>query len=356
MKRVLIRADGSKEIGMGHIMRSLALARELKRKKIEPVFVVKNSDPKLVARVEKAGFLAEWIKGDPEVADEALQLKKIYEKNSCSGIILDICNELVVESAENYELYVNFIREDIDPYFAIIDDFYYMDFPADLLVDPNAGAEKKRAPQCAKTKCLLGPQYFIFRDNFLKELGKKHAVEKEVRDIVVTFGVSDERSVSVKTARALSLLEHPEKLVVKFVFGLQDKKRERKISKELKGFRGTHSFLYSPKNFASVLGSADIAITAAGLTKYETALLGVPNITVSEAMHQHRLMKDFNALGTTIYLGYGAKVATDGIRETLSKLIGDYSLRKELSSKARKVVDGKGAERIATRIKRDLNG
>ena len=47
MSKILIRADGGKNIGLGHIMRTLVLAKELERE-CEVFYICKNSNEYLL--------------------------------------------------------------------------------------------------------------------------------------------------------------------------------------------------------------------------------------------------------------------------------------------------------------------
>ena len=88
----------------------------------------------------------------------------------------------------------------------------------------------------------------------------------------------------------------------------------------------------------------DVLITSAGRTVYEAAAVGIPTIIIAqnsrEATHSH--------LGNgNLYLGIGSVVTDEQITETVTRLLADKDLRRDLSETSRKSVDGKGLQRIA---------
>ena len=96
---------------------------------------------------------------------------------------------------------------------------------------------------------------------------------------------------------------------------------------------------------------ADLAITGDGLTKYETAVTGTPNITISQSRSDLQAHEEFVKAGTTLFLGNGCQIAINDLTEQISGVLQNQELRQTMSQRGQKIVDGKGLERIVRKIK-----
>ena len=93
---------------------------------------------------------------------------------------------------------------------------------------------------------------------------------------------------------------------------------------------------------------ADIAITAGGTTVYELCACGTPSVCYVMADNQ---MPNARALAREGLMLYGGDVRQGHWQEEvfvrLDRLLADAGLRKEMAAGMQRLVDGKGADRIA---------
>jgi spore coat polysaccharide biosynthesis predicted glycosyltransferase SpsG len=99
---------------------------------------------------------------------------------------------------------------------------------------------------------------------------------------------------------------------------------------------------------------ADVAIIAGGLTKYETAVTGTPSISISPFERELQMCLKFERAGSLLHLGLRDRVDEETITRAVEKLVNDYHLRQEISNRGKKMVDGKGTERIIAEIPANL--
>jgi len=90
----------------------------------------------------------------------------------------------------------------------------------------------------------------------------------------------------------------------------------------------------SPDNMTDLYLESDIAISAGGSSCYEFAYFGIPNIIVVIADNQ------------SIYVGKKEELNSENLKNKFKELIDNSSLRKKLSENGKKLVDGKGKQRI----------
>jgi CMP-N-acetylneuraminic acid synthetase/spore coat polysaccharide biosynthesis predicted glycosyltransferase SpsG len=111
----------------------------------------------------------------------------------------------------------------------------------------------------------------------------------------------------------------------------------------------------SVASMAAEMSAADVVVTSAGRTVYEAAATGTPVVVVAqnarEATHAHL---GFDS--GVVFLGLGPLVDDEHVVSVVGRLLGDVSLRRELSGRLRASVDTRGSERIASRLRVMLKG
>jgi spore coat polysaccharide biosynthesis predicted glycosyltransferase SpsG len=98
-----------------------------------------------------------------------------------------------------------------------------------------------------------------------------------------------------------------------------------------------------PESLAAELLRADIAVCGAGQTMLEACASGTPTVAVALADDQRGQGEEAAELGAVRF------VTEAGVGDAVAELAGVVA-RRELGSRAREVVDGQGALRIARRI------
>lgn len=116
--KIAIRADSGSYIGSGHIMRTLTLASELKKKGHQILFLSKPHDGHVLKVVEDHGFEVARLKMIPNVSDNALPhsdwlggtqlddakqcIKKIYETFGAGADLVVVDHYGIDELWERY--------------------------------------------------------------------------------------------------------------------------------------------------------------------------------------------------------------------------------------------------------------
>ena len=107
-----------------------------------------------------------------------------------------------------------------------------------------------------------------------------------------------------------------------------------------------------PPDFVDRLANADVVLAGAGTMKFEVACLGRPMLLVAAADDQRPVGPAFAATGAARYLGDGRTIEPDAVVAAVRALLADDDARAALAATAARVVDGDGADRIATVIAR----
>lgn len=105
-------------------------------------------------------------------------------------------------------------------------------------------------------------------------------------------------------------------------------------------------------HMAAEMQAASLVITGQGRTVFEAAACGVPCISIAANAREARHVQ----IPGVVYLGLHTTVGDHQISETVARLLPDQALRQEMSATARAAVDGRGLERILSRVNGLLEG
>jgi len=340
----LIRVDGSKSIGLGHISRCMSLAGCLRKNKIKVVFLTKRYNKKVSSLVADNDYRIVLLEPDLTVEEEISLIKEIIGKEKSRIMILDLDNSKTFPTLDIYHHYLKRLQ-DLSVYRVAIEGLEDYLYPSDMVIVPYLGAEKLKLQEISGSKYLLGAKYFVFREEFAEE---KANVNKEVHNILITMGGGDPLDFTTKAVRALASLDIS--LHLNIVIGPFTKVSEHKIRRALSGCAVSYEITKNTKNMARLMSKADIAIINSGLTKYETSVLGLPGVVLSNSAEHAEIMREFAAYGSVLHLGEGNKVSTRELAQAILSLMNDYDRRKKMAQAGRALLDTKGVERIVFEI------
>lgn len=339
-KIALIRADGSKQIGMGHLYRVALLAGMLRQHfGFKPKVVAKDSiqaNEFLVSRK----LAAESIGSQLSVNSEIDILNKMIERDKPSLMIFDLLTQ------EEEPSYLPAIEHKGSPLIAITDDSNYRALAADLVLNGNPNQIGKDYSD--KTgRYLTGPKYFLMDpDNGRVKIKKP---DGSVKNILLTFGGSDINNLAYKTLTALEMMTRHFSLEIMLVVSracgyledLKDRINRSSLSIEL---------LIDANGFASLWSQADLAITAGGNTLFERIASRLPGATICQLERQMEIADKFAALGVNVNLGFGPQLSETELARRLEEFIVDTRVHIEQYELAPEITDGQGLNRLGDEI------
>ena len=104
--------------------------------------------------------------------------------------------------------------------------------------------------------------------------------------------------------------------------------------------------LETPPDMAALMLWCDAAVISGGLTKYELAATGTPGISLAQHEEEDRLTALFAAKGSIKHLGMGSAVQEQTIAQAAAGLLNNFKERQAMASAGKKLVDGRGLERV----------
>ncbi len=351
---ILIRADGSVHLGLGHIMRCLAFAQGLEKIGAKSIFVIRDYEQKVAEVIRRHRYEIELIPQSCSFKEDRRLTLQLTNQHNAKLIVTDLGNSDTLANPDEYGEYLQGLK-DTGKFLITIDDLNEMAFPSDIVINPNYGAENKNYGFGGSTKFLLGPAYFIFRQEFIEAAKVDREIKKDATNILITVSGSDPLNLTEKVVRALTKSGKTLNLNLRIVLGIDyTESKKRELNETLKNYRGNYELIQGSDYLAELMLRSDLAITGGGLTKYETAITGTPSIIIPQVAYLAELAKEFERKGTTLNLGLGDNVEEEDIAEAVERLLQDDALRAEMSRMGRKLVDGKGIERIISEIPQEV--
>lgn len=348
MGTALFRADGSQVLGLGHIMRCLALAQGLREVGVKPLFVTRDYEPSVIELICRSEHI-ELIPAESSFAEDASRTMEFAERYNVRLIVTDLSNTDSLVNLEEYHRYLQALKA-ADRFMIILDEPVETDFSHCLQIIPYYGAENMNLRPRGGMKLLMGPKYFIFRQEFVEAARAKRDIRKDARNILVTMGGSDPSNLTTRIIKILAGMNRgPLNLQIVIGMGYAGSVKPE-LESILEGYRGNYELIMGTDNMADLMLWADLAIIAGGLTKYETAVTGTPSIIISSYEREAAMCEEFERGGSALHLGPINEISEVDIAKAIEKLLEDDVLRAEMAERGRAMVDGQGIERIISEI------
>jgi UDP-2,4-diacetamido-2,4,6-trideoxy-beta-L-altropyranose hydrolase len=217
---------------------------------------------------------------------------------------------------------------------------------ADWILNQNLGQPSH--PYRVRPDCitLLGPTYALLRPEFASTRRLlSRAFTRRDRRVLITLGGGDTASLCSQIVSALNLVSWP--LEVRCVFGMSNPLPPR-LSKDLAKSRHTIQILQNIRNMAEQMAWADLSINAGGSTCWELCCLGLPMIVLLTSPDQRFNGPALEKNGCALSLGeWNEETGGEKLADSVKRLLGNPERRAAMSSRARELVDGQGAARVA---------
>jgi len=329
---ILFRVSGGhaykKELGTGHIFRSMNIASKLKPNKL---FFLVEDYGKTILLLKKNGYKNTFKlkKGIDVNFDIDITTKLIHDNN------IDI---LIVDKFDsNTKKFVKHMHKIIKT--VVIPDVNKIDYDADLVINGFIGYENKIIKNRFGTKCVLGPRYQIIHKNYEKKILPK----KKKYSILATFGGFDENNLfDIFCENLVNYLEH---IKVKIILGPLTTKSKKLKELELK-YPKNLIIVNETKNMKKEISEASFGFCAGGITTYEFATMNIPFAIICQYKHQLKTAREWQKRNIALNLGLPNKQTRLKIQNLIEKIIENKIPLKPNKS----IVDGLGAERASIEI------
>ena len=226
----------------------------------------------------------------------------------------------------------------------LVDDYgHAASYPAELVLNQNLGAAARLYPARGPwTRLLLGLPYVLLRKEFSSWRDRAREVPERAENVLVTMGGGDADNVTLRVLNALTSCGAP--LHVRAVAGASNPHLEqlRAVANASSGVE----LLHNVKEMPALMGWADLAVSAAGVTCWELAFLGVPMVLLVLADNQRPSAVNAHEAGMALNLGDAAAVPEGEITAAVDDLVASADRRRQMGDHGRRLVDGQGTARV----------
>ena len=344
MKNILFRVDAGKEIGLGHYKRCLAISNQLNGT-AKSLFLTKTEE---IINLNKESQTIK-IKTDYDIKQQITLTENIIKKFNVDVVLCDINNKMSSDQPGDYTYYLDKISK-MNILLVSFEDFKIYDVSSDIIIIPYIGANKIPINKRKNTTYLLGPKYFIIRDEFM--MYRKKNPCNEVRNILIGMGGSDSNNLTkIIIQSILGILQNIHLNIIK---GPLNKFNYDYIKRMLNKSKISFEIHESPEDISRLMGISDLGIISSGLTQYEASVIGLPTIVISLNDYHKQVVDEYAKMDSIISFGILNSSKTEILEKTISNLINDQYLRKRMSINGKNILDGKGIERLISNIKNKL--
>jgi len=312
---ILFRCDGSVEIGMGHVVRCLALADHLKeshgckiqfamRRSELGINKVKESYPVMLSNKKYFNY-KEW-------------LTDCVEKTKANVLIMDMRDGLTREE-------LKIIKKKTGIKVVTIDDPEDKRLETDLAFYPPVPQLEKLNWDEFEGELYVGWEYVILRKEFLH----KYPLPKNtIPNIFVSMGATDENDMTAFILKILNEIDG--EYFATFIIGSGYQYYE-KLRKNLNVASFQNKLLKDPNNIVKIMSQVDFAIISFGQTAYELAALKIPANYICISNDHYNSSKLFVNEGIGISLGLFSSIKKDKLIKSIRLFLTNRKLVKKMS-------------------------
>lgn len=331
---VVLRCDATPTIGVGHLVRCLALGEEL---------MSRGCTVTLVGELSNIGWLQDLVaeRGISVIAPEAepVDVADQVRRLGAAAVVVD-----------GYQLDHGLgtaLRHEGLVTLAMVDAEFGAAQEADLYVDQNLGS-RPRVDLPEGSDALAGIEYSLFRDSVLSRRRELPAPSREPVRVLAVFGGTDPYDAAPVLLPVLLATGVPMHVTV-----IAARPETRVALEALPHGPDQIVDVVDPQpDLAALAVQCDVAVSASGSSVWELLCLGVPTGVVCVADNQQPGYTMTVGSGVVAPLGIlddlktrpEARVAAAG---QLQPLLTDPARRTDLAEHGQKLVDGAGRIRVA---------
>ena len=315
-------------MGTGHVMRMIALGQAWQTLGGTVHFIGQTAP--LTDRLNAEGFSVTELDAPHPAPDDARTLLDATRENdwiAIDGYHFATAYQQAIRAGGRRTL--------------VLDDFHDRGgYDADILLNQNP--DGPRYPyDVPGTALLLGTKYTLLRKEFHRS--NQRETPEAATNVLVTLGGADPQNVTGKVLSAIEESSMPG-LTVRVVAGAANPNLPE-LRKRIKALPFACELLTAVNDMPSLMRWADLAVSAAGTTSWELCFFGVPFIAIEIADNQKGVIRELDRHGAALSLDSTASLRD--IATEFKRLVKDRASRQAMREAGTRLVDGKGAIRVA---------
>jgi spore coat polysaccharide biosynthesis predicted glycosyltransferase SpsG len=315
----------------------LVLGKYLRKtQNVEISYITKKSQAAERA-IAESGFDLYVLDFNISSSKELDELNKLIYLEAPDSIFID-----VLEHSSSAD-YISYIKKMSDSFIVSFTDVHEkMDhLPADVVV--NSSIHQIGNERLYNENYYVGLDYSLLAADYMSPV-KQRTHSSGTKKIMVCMGGVDHNYLTHRVLLAVDNSLNNFEFIVVLNSLYTDIKKMELFQKSMKH---KMSIIYDVDGIYETLNAVDIAITAGGNAHSERICAGVPGIVISQESHQDASVKIYEKLGATLNLGLYTELSEYELLKEFDELYENATLQKNMVKIGRKMLDGRGLERIA---------
>lgn len=260
-KNILIRADNSASIGLGHLMRTLLLADGLKED-FAITYICRELEGSQNHLIQKRGF--------------DLRILKSMDVEEMLSIIREMRPALCI--IDHYGIDVKCEKQVRVLCPLVVFDDEFKEYSADMVLNHSFIAKSGDYAYLPNTKILAGSRYTLLKDVFLEHKNRFTPLDTlKNKKVLITLGGTDVLKLSLPIKKMLLRLEPTLHVSIVTTSANPQLHYLKRVEKNL---------IVDEKDMASLMQKYDLIITSASTSLLETFALHKPFIALQCASNQ----------------------------------------------------------------------
>ena len=344
---IILRVDATAQTGYERLARCMTLAAAVQRRR-RPVYFLSQLEPNVLAMGIKRGG-NQWLLAEhPAGSDEDLQqtMREIARLKPAAVFVdaPDVTHDYLAEIASTEVL------------LAAIDHTATIRFPSKLVINPLLSPNRDSYEHDADTQLLLGRRYAMVRPEMRRQrqtrsqepppvaVANGTTISSQYR-VLLALGEDDPNLMTLDLAQLLANAPRVGKvdIVVRREHPQLDAIREM-----VEAHKEIITLALEPAEISNRITRCHFALTSGSGWSLELACVGVPQLLLLQnEMHWPNAQR-LEDEGAASVLGWHENVSAQTIRQGVQNLITDALERKSMARCGRKLIDGRGPDRLVT--------
>ncbi len=329
------RVDANEIVATGHLMRCIAIAEACRRRGMQCMFLL--AEEKETKRLLERNFPYRILNTRwDDMESEGAVLRRVIEEEKLNWLVVDSyqATPLYLADMERFVpvLYMDDFRQEVYAVSAVLQ---YIPYGGD--------AEIGYRYQGTDTEILAGLSYAPLREEFAV-----HPTEEErEKSILITTGGTDTYNIAGRVLEYCQYKKSFEGYTFHVIVGSMNQHEERLVELSQKN---PHIVLHrNISNISDYMRRCEAAVSAGGTTLLELCACQIPTVCFSFAENQKAFARGMGEQGVMRFAGDARERGhiETAICEQLLYFLTDEDNRRTYAGRMGKLVDGKGAGRIA---------
>ncbi|HYT94113.1 MAG TPA: nucleotide disphospho-sugar-binding domain-containing protein [Gemmataceae bacterium] len=346
---ILVRVDANPRTGYEHLNRCLTFAAALQRRRRPTYFLSQLEPAALGLAIKRAGN--EWLDADSLAGSPEDLIETVQEARRLGPAAV------IVDTPQASPGYLAELGGAVG-LVVVLDHHAATPFPSQLVINPLLGPGKENYEFAPATQILMGQRYALVRPE-IRRLRPGRAQEPPVIQAangkatstqyraMVALGEDDPNQQAMELAKYLLNVPriarvdvvarsyHPDLAVLQTLAASYPARLEIAVE---------------PAEVAARVVRCHFAITSGSGWSLELACVGVPQLVIVQNEAHWPTAQRLEEEGCATCLGWHANVSPATVRQAVQNLLNDPLERQAMARCARKLIDGRGPDRLVTAL------